>query len=168
ADQAGVFLWLARHTARLSRGNGRLLFAGLYAVGVLVTIWFSLDTTAVILAPIVYSLVKVLGLPPLPFVLATTYVANTASLLLPVSNLTNLIVWNRFHIPFWHFAAVMAVPALAAIAVNLLLFLWLFRHDIPSRFPVDALDLTAEAAAASDPAARASDQHLLAECLSIL
>jgi len=168
ADRAGVFVWLARHTARLSGGSGRRLFVGLYAVGVVVTVWFSLDTTAVILAPIVYSLVQALGLPPLPFVLATTYVANTASLLLPVSNLTNLIVWNRFHIPFWGFAAAMALPALAAIAVNLLLFLWLFRHDIPSRFPVDALDSTAEAAAASDPAARASAQRLLAECLIIL
>ena len=134
ADQAGVFLWLAQHTARLSNGDGRRLFVGLYAVGVFVTVWFSLDTTAVILAPIVFNLVRVLGVPPLPFVLATTYVANTASLLLPVSNLTNLIVWNRFHIPFWSFAAAMALPALAAIAVNLLLFLWLFRRDIPHHF----------------------------------
>lgn len=134
ADQAGVFHWLAQHTARLSGGDGRCLFVGLYGVGVFVTVWFSLDTTAVILAPIVFNLVRVLGVPPLPFILATTYVANTASLLLPVSNLTNLIVWNRFHIPFWSFAAAMAMPAMAAIAVNLLLFLWLFRRDIPHHF----------------------------------
>ncbi|OUM94821.1 MAG: hypothetical protein BAA04_11280, partial [Firmicutes bacterium ZCTH02-B6] len=169
ADRAGVFVWLAQHTARLSGGSGRRLFVGLYAVGVVVTVWFSLDTTAVILAPIVYSLVQALGLPPLPFVLATTYVANTASLLLPVSNLTNLIVWNRFHIPFWGFAAAMAVPALAAIAVNLVLFLWLFRRDIPARFPVNVLaHPAAETAAGSDPAGRATAQRRLTECLVIL
>ena len=92
ADQAGVFVWLARHIARMSRGSGRRLFVGLYLAGVFVTVWFSLDTTAVILAPIVFTLVRSLGIPALPFVMATTYVANTASLLLPVSNLTNLIV----------------------------------------------------------------------------
>ncbi|HLT57588.1 MAG: hypothetical protein LOD91_05700 [Limnochordales bacterium] len=137
ADRAGVFVWLAYHTARLSGGSGRRLFVGLYLAGVVVTIWFSLDTTAVIMAPIVYSLVRSLGLPPLPFVLATTYVANTASLLLPVSNLTNLIVWNRFGIPFWSFAAALALPAAAAIGVNLLLFLWLFRREIPERFVLE-------------------------------
>lgn len=134
ADQAGVFSWLAYHTARLSRGSGVRLYVGLYLIGVFVTVWFSLDTTAVVLAPIVYSLVQALGLPPLPFVLATTYVANTASLLLPVSNLTNLIVWSRFDVPFWRYAAVMALPAAAAVAVNLGLFLWMFRRDIPARF----------------------------------
>ncbi|HEY8496080.1 MAG TPA: ArsB/NhaD family transporter, partial [Limnochordales bacterium] len=51
---------------------------------------------------------------------------------------------------------------------NLLLFLWLFRRDIPSRFPVDALEYTGETPAASDPAARASAQRRLAECLIIL
>lgn len=139
ADQAGVFVWLARHIARMSRGSGRRLFVGLYLAGVFVTVWFSLDTTAVILAPIVYTLVRSLGIPALPFVMATTYVANTASLLLPVSNLTNLIVWNRFQIPFWRYAAVMALPALAAIIINLILFLGLFRKDIPRRFSPDGL-----------------------------
>lgn len=147
ADNAGVFAWLANHAARLSGGSGRRLFIGIYAIGVLVTIWFSLDTTAVVLAPIVYSLVRSLGIPALPFVFATTYVANTASMFLPVSNLTNLIVWNRFDIPFWHYALVMVLPALLPIAVNLLLFLWLFRRDIPERFESGSL---AEVASARD------------------
>lgn len=79
ADQAGVFAWLAGHAARLSGGSGVRLYVDLYLLGTFVTIWFSLDTTAVVLAPIVYSLVQALGLPPLPFVFAATYVANTAS-----------------------------------------------------------------------------------------
>lgn len=149
ADQAGVFSWLAYHAARLSKGSGRRLYVGLYAIGVLVTIWFSLDTTAVILAPLVYNLVRALNVSPLPFIFATVYVANTASLLLPVSNLTNLIIWNKFDIPFWHYAKVMALPALVAIVLNLLLFLWYFRRDIPARF--STADLAARPEAAGEP-----------------
>lgn len=156
ADNAGVFAWLANHAARVSGGSGRRLYIGIYAIGVFVTIWFSLDTTAVVLAPIVYSLVRSLGIPALPFVFATTYVANTASMLLPVSNLTNLIVWNRFDIPFWHYARVMVLPALLPIAVNLLLFLWVFRRDIPERFESGSLAETASAGANSEGA----DQRL--------
>lgn len=147
ADQAGVFSWLAYHTARLSRGSGVLLYIGLYLTGVLVTVWFSLDTTAVVLAPIVYNIVTGLGLPALPFVFATTYVANTASLLLPVSNLTNLIVWNRFDLPFWRFGAIMALPAVLAVVVNVAFFLWLFRRDIPKQFSLQSLE---QAAAGSE------------------
>lgn len=133
-DQAGVFARLARFAGRAARGRGRLLFAGIYLIGVLVTMWLSLDTTAVILAPIVFSLARSLGVPPLPFVFATTYVANTASLFLPVSNLTNLIVLGRLSVPFWEYARVMFLPSVFAVVANLLLLLWLFRTSIPKRY----------------------------------
>lgn len=135
-DRAGVFERLALWTARAARGRGRLLFAGVYLIGVLVTVWLSLDTTAVILAPIVFSLARALDIPPLPFVFATTYVANTASLFLPVSNLTNLIVLGRLSIPFWEYARVMFLPGLLAVVVNLLLLFWLFRASIPKAYDV--------------------------------
>lgn len=140
ADQAGLFKHLALYAVTLSRGDGRRLFVGLYLLGVVITMWFSLDTTAVILAPIVYNVVRSLNLPPLPFVLATTYVANTASLFLPISNLTNLIVWERFDIPFWDFALVLFLPSVAAVAANLALFLWLFRKQIPKAFAYETKD----------------------------
>lgn len=133
-DRAGVFERLARFVGRAAKGDGRRLFAGVYLIGLLVTVWLSLDTTAVILAPIVYNLARLLGVPPLPLVFATTYVANTASLFLPLSNLTNLIVWGRLEIPFWEFARVMFLPSVLAVAVNLASLMWLFRTQIPKRY----------------------------------
>ena len=133
-DRAGVFERMAQAVARLAQGDGRRLFAGIYLIGVFVTIWLSLDTTAVILAPIVYNLARLVRVSPLPFVFATTYVANTASLLLPVSNLTNLIVWGRLKLPFWEFARVMLLPSMLAIGVNLGLLFWLFRKEVPRHY----------------------------------
>lgn len=148
-DRAGVFERMARYVARAARGSGRRLFVGVYLIGLLVTVWLSLDTTAVILAPIVYNLTRLLGVAPLPFVFATTYVANTASLFLPVSNLTNLIIWGRFDIPFWEYAREMLLASVLAVVVNVALLLWIFRKEIPARFdprgvegnpPVDPVD----------------------------
>lgn len=62
--------------------------------------------------------------------------------------MTNLIVWHRFDVPFWDYASVMAIPAAAAIVVNLALFLWLFRRDIPARFSTESLAPPAVAATA--------------------
>lgn len=167
-DRAGVFERMARHVARAAGGDGRRLLVGVYVIGLFVTVWLSLDTTAVILAPIVYSLTRLLGVAPLPFVFATTYVANTASLFLPVSNLTNLIIWGRFRIPFWEFARVMFWPNLLAVVVNIVLLLWIFRKEIPARYdPSRAQEgeslselapIASESTAASDMTQKANAQ----------
>ena len=163
-DRAGVFERLALFAGRAAGGRGRLLFAGIYLIGVLVTMWLSLDTTAVILAPIVYSLARSLGVAPLPFVFATTYVANTASLFLPVSNLTNLIVLGRLSIPFWEYARVMFLPSVFAVVVNLLLLLWLFRASIPKRYQVDRAILETATASGTAPGIRQSESLIVTVC----
>lgn len=60
-----------------------------------VTVLLGLDTTAVLLTPVVLSMSVQLDLPTMPFALLTVWLANTASLLLPVSNLTNLLALDR-------------------------------------------------------------------------
>src|SRR5690606_40509654 len=62
------------------------------------------------------------GLDPLPFLFATAFVANTASLALPVSNLTNLLLFDALELSFAQFAATMWLPNLVAALTNLALF----------------------------------------------
>lgn len=134
AEQAGVFDRVAEACASLSRGSGLLLFCLLFGLGALVTVLLSLDATIVILTPVTYALVSRRRLDALPFMFACTFVANTASLALPISNLTNLLVYTRLHLGFVAFAARMVLPAIVAVAVNLAIFLWLFRDRLPARF----------------------------------
>lgn len=91
ADDAGVFDAAARLAARLGRGRTWLLWLLVVTLGTLSTVVLSLDTTAVLLTPVVLALTAQLKLDPLPFAITTVWLANTTSLLLPVSNLTNLI-----------------------------------------------------------------------------
>src|SRR5689334_16595805 len=71
ADSAGVFAWLAGLAGRSARGSARRLFVNVFLVGVLITVFLSNDATALILTPLVYTLVVRLRLPPLPFMYAT-------------------------------------------------------------------------------------------------
>lgn len=130
AERAGVFTWAALWTARLAGRSLRRLFVASYLLGAAITVLFSLDTTAVVLAPVVFRVVQQAGGDPVPFAFLSVYVANVTSLLLPVSNLTNLLVQARFHLPFWEFARVMALPALLAAAVNLGLLYGIFRRRL--------------------------------------
>src|ERR1700710_1215796 len=95
ADAAGVFDVAAVRMARLGRGSVVGLFLLVALLGTATTVLLSLDTTAVLLTPVVLSLAARLRLNPLPFALLAVWIANTASLLLPISNLTNLLAVDR-------------------------------------------------------------------------
>jgi arsenical pump membrane protein len=82
------------------------------------------------LTPVVLATARSVAVPARPHAYATAHLANTASLLLPVSNLTNLLAFTTAGISFMHFAGMMALPWLAAIAVEFLLFRWLFARDL--------------------------------------
>lgn len=142
ADAAGLFAAVAERLARLARGHGWLLWMLVVLLAVASTIFLSLDTTAVLLTPVVVLLARHHGYPPLPFALTTVWLANTASLLLPVSNLTNLLAEHAlgFSDPA-RFAALMAAPAIVGIVVPCVIIAIVFRRTIGTRYePVAAED----------------------------
>ena len=119
ADKAGLFDWAASLAIRAGGGRARRLFAVVFVFGSLVSAVLSLDATAILLTPIVYGAVCRLGLKPLPFMFACVYAANTASLFLPVSNLTNLLAHDAFSLGFARYTVIMVLPATLAVLSNI-------------------------------------------------
>jgi arsenical pump membrane protein len=79
--------------------------------------------------------------PVRPHGYAVGHLANSASLLLPVSNLTNLLAVAATGLSFVHFAGLMLVPQLVTVALEYAVLRWLFRADLRDRLdaPVHAL-----------------------------
>jgi Na+/H+ antiporter NhaD/arsenite permease-like protein len=123
--EAEVFDVIATWVAATARGNYFALFLLCVALASLTTVTLNLDTTAVLLTPVMLALAGKVGIARLPLAITTAWLANTASLLLPVSNLTNLLALNRIGLAPAAFAARMWGAELASIAVTML-FLWLF------------------------------------------
>jgi arsenical pump membrane protein len=139
ASEAGLFTWIAERAAGLGRGRTWALWLATVLLACLCTVFLSLDTTAVLLTPVVVVLARHCGLPPLPFALTTVWLANTASLLLPVSNLTNLLAEHELGgLGPAGFAALTVAPALVAIAVPVLVILVIHRKDLVTRYEVGA------------------------------
>ena len=136
---SGFFDWASIQAARLAGGDGRRLYRNVFILGALITATLSLDTTAVILTPVVLAFVGRLKLPARPYIFACAFVANVASLPLPVSNLTNLLFTGAFALPFGGFALRMLLPQLVALLMNYVLFRWLFRADLPESFSGEGL-----------------------------
>ncbi len=108
----------------------RKLLTRVFVVASVTTAVLSLDATVVLLTPVVFATVARLDARAKPHVYAATHLANTASLLLPVSNLTNLLAFADSGLSFPRFAVLMLVPWLAAIAVEYLVIRWFFRADL--------------------------------------
>jgi len=104
----------------------------------LVTVVLSLDATVVLLTPVVIATAARLRVRPKPHVYACTHLSNTASLLLPVSNLTNLLAFAASGLSFTRFAALMALPWVAAVAVEYAAFRWFFAADLAGAADVGA------------------------------
>ena len=73
----------------------------------LTTAVLSLDATVVLLTPIVLVTAARTGVRPRPHVYAAAHLANSASLLLPVSNLTNLLAFAAGGFSFVGFTALL-------------------------------------------------------------
>lgn len=117
---AGLFDFAAGLASRLARGRRWALWGLVVVLATVSTAVLSLDTTAVLLTPVVIALARRTHTPPLPFALAVLALANTASLVLPVSNLTNLLADHNLRQAGVGYLGLMWAPALAAIVVTLL------------------------------------------------
>ena len=141
-DEAGFFGWAALHVARLGNGQGRRLFPMIVILGAFIAAFFANDGAALLLTPIVIAILLRLDFAPksaLAFIIATGFIADTASLPLVTSNLVNIVSANYFGIGFGRYAAVM-VPVNIVSVIATLLVLWLvYARHIPKHYSMDSL-----------------------------
>ena len=128
--RAGLFDAAGASMARRSGTGPRRLLALVFAAAALTTAVLSLDATVLLLTPVVFATAARLRLSPRPHVYACAHLANSASLLLPVSNLTNLLALSAAGLSFTHFAALMVLPWLAAVSVEWVVLTRAFAADL--------------------------------------
>src|SRR6202789_1486054 len=119
ADRDGLFAAAGHGLARSSR-SGPILFIGATLMVGLVTALLNLDTSVAFLTPILIYAARSRGGGEAPLLYGCLLLSNAASLFLPGSNLTNLIVLGHFSVRGATFLAQMWAPALAALVVTAL------------------------------------------------
>ncbi|RJS94800.1 arsenic transporter [Salinisphaera sp. Q1T1-3] len=161
-DDAGCFEWAARHIARWGGGRGHRLFPLIVLLGAAIAAVFANDGAALLLTPIVIAILLRLDFRPdaaLAFIIATGFIADTASLPLVISNLVNIVSANYFSLTFTDYAQVMGPVNLVSIASTLAV-LWLaFGRRLPTRYPLEQL---------SAPAAAIRDRLVFVSALPLL
>jgi arsenical pump membrane protein len=128
--RAGLFAAAAQRVSSWSRGRPVRLFTGVYLLAALVTVTLSLDATVVLLTPVVLAAGMARSVPEQPGTYACLRMANSASLLLPVSNLTNLLAVPHLHLTFTGFALRMAPVLAVVLVVEYVGLRLLFRREL--------------------------------------
>lgn len=129
-DDEGLFGSFGALMARASSGSPPRLLRQVFLAAAGTTAVLSLDATVVLLTPVVLATAATLRVPARPHTYATAHLSNTASLLLPVSNLTNLLAFAVLDMSFLQFTMLMAVPWLVAIASEYVILRVVFRKDL--------------------------------------
>ncbi|MEN8614979.1 SLC13 family permease [Dehalogenimonas sp. THU2] len=135
AESAGLFDRIVDTAVKHARGSGRRLLIIVFAAGTVITVLLSNDATALMLTPVVIVLVVRLKLNPLPYVFACAFIANAASVLLPVANPVNLLAVDAFDLRLGDYLAHLLLPGLAVISITIGLFLFIFRRELRAAFP---------------------------------
>jgi arsenical pump membrane protein len=130
AHEYGVFDWLSSEAVTLAQGSRARLFALVYGLGTLVTIFLSNDATAVVLTPAILAAVRKAKAPPLPYLFACAFIANAASFVLPISNPANLVVFRLGMPPLGRWLAHFGLPSALSVAATFVVLRLVFRKDL--------------------------------------
>jgi arsenical pump membrane protein len=141
-DEIGFFEWCAIKMAKLSRGNGHLMFVYALLLGAFVSALFANDGAALILTPILLAKMRLLKLNAktiIAFLLAGGFISDSASLPFVFSNLTNIVTANYFDIGFVEYLGVMIVPFVVSVIISIVVLWLVLKNDIPKTIDVNLL-----------------------------
>jgi arsenical pump membrane protein len=132
ARREGLFDWLAAIAKARAGGSPKKLFALIYLVGVVVTVFLSNDATAVVMTPAVYAACRAAKVKdPMPYLLICAFIANAASFVLPISNPANLVIFAGGKMPplsQWLFTFLL--PSMIAIVATFACLYWTQRSAL--------------------------------------
>jgi arsenical pump membrane protein len=137
ADDDGLFSAAGHWLASSARSSGVLFVGAAVMVGA-VTAVLNLDTSVAFLTPVLVYTAWRRGEGEAPLLYGCLLLSNAGSLLLPGSNLTNLIVLGHLHLSGREFLAHMWLAWIAALAVTAAVIALFERRSLRARVDVVA------------------------------
>lgn len=131
-DRFGFFESVARF---MQRGVVPVAVCELWVLAAATTVVLNLDTTVMLLTPLYIRMAKRSNVDPLPLAVIPVLLASLASSVLPVSNLTTLIVADQVNASVSDVIGKLALPTAVAVVAGWLAYRRRFPAVLPSAPP---------------------------------
>jgi Na+/H+ antiporter NhaD/arsenite permease-like protein len=129
-EPTGFFQYLAVWAARLSKGRLARLMVLLGTVTTILSMFLDNVTTVVLIAPVTVLISEILGLNPVPYLIAEALLSNTGGVATLVGDPPNVLIASAANFSFNDFLTHSLPVVLFAWLAALFLLRYLFREDL--------------------------------------
>ncbi|MGD8403916.1 MAG: ArsB/NhaD family transporter [Anaerolineales bacterium] len=129
-EPTGFFEYMAVWAARLSKGRPVRLMVLLGTVTTVLSMFLDNVTTVVLIAPVTVLISEILGLNPVPYLVAEALLSNTGGVATLVGDPPNVLIASAANFSFNDFLTHSLPIVLFAWLAALLLLRYLFRTDL--------------------------------------
>jgi Na+/H+ antiporter NhaD/arsenite permease-like protein len=149
--RTGFFEYMATLTAKRSNGNPWHLLLILGTVTTLLSMFLDNVTTIVLIAPVTVLIAEILGISPVPLLMAIALLSDTGGVATLVGDPPNVMIGSAAGLSFNDFLVRLAPIVIVAWLVALLLLRFLFRRELAQKpRNIEALSKLDENAALHD------------------
>ena len=162
----GYFEYVAILTAKRTKGNPWILLVALGTITTVASLFLDNVTTVILMAPVTVLIAGILGISPIPLLMAEAFLSDTGGVATLVGDPPNILIGSAANLSFMDFVVNLAPIVLVAWLVTLILIRLLFREEMaqePSN--LDALEALNEHEAMKD---RASANKILIILLGVV
>jgi Na+/H+ antiporter NhaD/arsenite permease-like protein len=132
-EPTGFFQYIAVWAARASRGQPVRLFVLLGSITTVLSMFLDNVTTVVLIAPVTILICEILGISPLPYLIAAALLSNTGGVATLVGDPPNVLIGSAAGLSFNDFL-VYSLPIVVVVWVAALFLLrFLFRDELSKR-----------------------------------
>lgn len=129
-DEVGFFKKCALIATKATKGSQHKLFLSLSIVVSVLTMFTSNDIVILTFTPFICYFAKHTKINPIPYLIAEFIFANTWSMIFIIGNPTNIYIAESFHIDFFEYFKIMAIPTIITGVSAYLILLLIFNRDL--------------------------------------
>jgi Na+/H+ antiporter NhaD/arsenite permease-like protein len=128
--ETGVFYWVGIKATNLSQGNLWKLMLLLSTFTAIASMFIDNVTTILLMVPVTLSIVRILKVPPIPFILSQALVSNIGGSATLIGDPPNILIGSAANIDFNSFLIYMGPTVAIVFVVSLFLLKFFFRKDL--------------------------------------
>ena len=177
--ETGVFYWVGIRATNLSKGNLWKLMLLLSTFTAIASMFIDNVTTILLMVPVTLSIVRILKVPPIPFILSQALVSNIGGSATLIGDPPNILIGSAANIDFNSFLIYMGPTVAIVFIASLFLLRFFFRKDLhvkdkqgqgEHQIAVENISATVQAGELikSKEGSFIKDKNLLKKCMIVL